>query len=177
MGDFAHLAGKPDAMTTFNVEPLAREQIHAVYPLIREAIPGLSLAAWLRFARGTTGAKRNIQSGIMVARRDGRGFPSGLFCFRVERDPAFDKILVAEHFVALDLLAPSEVIDALVGCLDSLGKRLGCNAVRSVVHGPDIEGGLISAGHEAVGSLLGKALAAKGIAPEGIAAVPERGFA
>ena len=151
-------------MTTFTVEPLARDQIHAVYPLIREAIPGLSLASWLRFARGTTGQKRNIQAGVMVARRDGRDFPSGLFCYRVERDPALEKILVAEHFVALDLLHPADVIDALVGALDGLGKRLGCHAVRSVVHGPEVEGGLLSAGHASVGSLLGKALAESGIA-------------
>lgn len=150
-------------MTTFAVERLGRDQIHAVYPLIREAIPGLTLQAWLRFARGATGQKRGGQSGVVVARRIGRDYPSGLFCYRVERDPALDKVLVAEHFVALDLLHPAAVIDALVHELDELAARLGCTAIRSVVHGPEVEGGLISAGHAAVGSLLGKALADNGI--------------
>ena len=58
-------------MTPFSVEPLARDQIRAVYPLIREAIPGLSLTAWLRFAQNATTARRGGQSGIIVARRPG----------------------------------------------------------------------------------------------------------
>jgi len=159
-------------MTSFIVEPLPREQIRAVYPLIREAIPGLSLAAWLRFAQGAMGgrtagamggrataARRGNQSGIIVARRQGHGFPSGLFCYRVDPDPALGKVLVAEHFVAVDLLHPADVLAALVDELDALGKRLGCKAVRSVVHRPEVEGGLAQAGHAMMGSILGKALA------------------
>ena len=155
-------------MTPFTVEPLPRAQIRAVYPLIREAIPGLSLAAWLRFAQSATGGasgascvtegRRNSQSGIIVARREGHGFPSGLFCYRVDRDPALGKVLVAEHFVAVDLLHPADILAALVDELDALGKRLGCKAVRGIVHQPDIEGGLALAGHEMVGSILGKNL-------------------
>ncbi len=145
-------------MTSFAVEPLARGQIRAVYPLIREVIPGLSLAAWLRFAQSMTSERRNAQSGIIAARRESHGFPSGLFCYRVERDPALGKVLVAEHFVAVDLLHPADVLAALVEELDALGKRLGCKAVRGIVHRPDIEGGLALAGHAMVGSILGKSL-------------------
>lgn len=150
-------------MPPFIVEPLARERIRAVYPLIREAIPGLDLSAWLKFARGVTGVRRDIRSGIIVARREGHDHPSGLFCFRVDRDPALDKVLVAEHFVAIDLLHPAAVLNALVAELDGLARRLGCNAIRSVVHRPDIAGGLTQAGHAAIGSILGKALAERGI--------------
>src|SRR6185312_11222174 len=127
-------------MTSFAVEPLSRDQIRAVYPLIREAIPGLNLAAWLRFAQGATGTRRNNQAGIIVARRESHDFPSGLFCYRVEPDPALGKVLVAEHFVAVDLLHPADVLAALVEELDALGERLGCKAVRSIVRGPDVEG-------------------------------------
>lgn len=150
-------------MQPFIVEPLSRDRIRAVYPLIREAIPGLDLSAWLKFARGVTGVRRDIRSGIIVARREGHDHPSGLFCFRVDRDPALDKVLVAEHFVAIDLLHPAAVLHALVEELDALGKRLGCNAVRSIVHRPEIAGGLTRAGHAAEGEILGKALAARGI--------------
>jgi hypothetical protein len=154
-------------MTSFIVEPLPRDQVRAVYPLIREAIPGLNLAAWLRFAQGAMGgraaaARRGNQSGIIVARRQGHGFPSGLFCYRVDPDPALGKVLVAEHFVAVDLLHPADVLAALVDELDALGKRLGCKAVRSVVHQPEVEGGLAQAGHAMMGSILGKALAESG---------------
>ena len=36
--------------------------------------------------------------------------------------------MVADHFVAIDLLEPAAVLAALVEELDSLGKRLGCRA-------------------------------------------------
>ena len=146
-------------MTSFTVEPLARDQVRAVYPLIREAIPGLSLAAWLRFAQNAMSARRAAQAGIIVARRENHDFPNGLFCYRVDPDLALDKILVAEHFVAVDLLHPDEVLAALVAELDALGERLGCKAVRSIVRGADVEGGLAQAGHASVGSILGKVLA------------------
>jgi hypothetical protein len=146
-------------MTTFCVEPLSRDQIRAVYPLIREAIPGLGLTAWLRFAQSATGARRKGHAGIIVARRESHDFPNGLFCYRVDPDPALGKILVAEHFVAVDLLHPEDVLAALVDELDALGQRLGCKAVRSIVHGADVEGGLAQAGHATIGSILGKALA------------------
>ncbi len=150
-------------MTSFTVEPLPRDQIRAVYPLIREAIPGLSLTDWLRFAQKARGGRRGGQSGIIVARRESHDFPSGLFCYRVDPDPALGKILVAEHFVAVDLLHPDDVLAALVAELDALGKRLGCKAVRSIVHGPDVEGGLAQAGHATVGSILSKVLAENAI--------------
>ena len=145
-------------MPSFTVEPLSRNQIRAVYPLIREAIPGLSLTAWLRFAQAATSPRRVANAGIIVARREHHDFPNGLFCYRVDPDPALGKILVAEHFVAVDLLHPADVLAALVDELDALGKRLGCKAVRSIVHRPDVEGGLALAGHAAMGSILGKAL-------------------
>jgi hypothetical protein len=148
-------------MTSFIVEPLSRSQIRAVYPLIREAIPGLSLTAWLRFAQSTTARRPNGQAGIIVARREQHDFPSGLFCYRVDPHPVLGKILVAEYFVALDLLHPDEVLAALVEGLDALGGRLGCKAVRSIVHHPEVEGGLTQAGHATIGSILGKSLADK----------------
>jgi hypothetical protein len=136
-------------MADFIIEVLSRDQIRSVYPLVREAVPTLDLAAWLRFARQLTGPRRAGQCGIVVARREGRPFPCGLFCYRVEDDLKLGKVLVADHFVAVDLLEPAAVLAALVEQLDSLGKRLGCRAVRSLVHGGarELEGGLYAAGH------------------------------
>jgi hypothetical protein len=131
------------------VEMLSRDQIRSVYPLVREAVPALHLSMWLRFARQLTGPRRGGQSGIIAARREGRPFPCGLFCYRVEDDLKLGKVLIAEHFVAVDLLDPAAVLAALVKELDSLAKRLRCQAVQSLVHGGarDLEGGLYAAGH------------------------------
>lgn len=136
-------------MGDFIIEALSREQVAAVYPLIREAVPTLGLTEWLRFARPLTGARRSGQSGIVAARREGRAFPCGLFCYRVDVDLTLGKVLEADHFVAVDLLDPGAVLAALVDELDVLAHRLGCKAVRSLVHGgaPEVADSLDAAGH------------------------------
>jgi len=136
-------------MPDFNIDELSRDQIRSVYPLIREAVPTLDLPSWLRFARQLTGPRRGGQGGIIAAWREGRVFPSGLFCYRVADDLKLGKVLIADHFVAVDLLDPGAVLAALVEQLDGLAKRLGCKAVRSLVHGgaPSVAGGLYAAGH------------------------------
>lgn len=147
-------------MADFIIDVLSRGQIHAVYPLIREAVPTLDLPTWLRFARHLTGSRRVGQCGIIAARREGRSFPCGLFCYRVEDDLKLGKTLVADHFVAIDLLDPGAVVAALVEELDALAERLGCKAVRSVVHGgvPEVANELRAAGHQPEASLLLKEL-------------------
>jgi hypothetical protein len=147
-------------MSGFTVTALAPDQIRAVFPLIREVMPAIDLAGWIEFARQLTNPRRGVQSGIIAARREGRAFPCGLFCYRVDNDLAQGKVLIAEHFVAVDLLDTKAVLDALVAELDALGQRLGCNAVRSVVHGgtSEVAGGLVAAGHAPEASLLLKPL-------------------
>jgi hypothetical protein len=141
-------------MADFIIEVLSREQSRSVYPLVREAVPTIDLSTWLRFARRLTGKRGGGQSGIIGARRKGRTYPSGLFCYRVELDLKLGKVLIADHFVAVDLLDPAAVIAALVEELDRLAKRLGCQAVRSLMHGgaPGLECGLYAAGHRPEGA-------------------------
>jgi hypothetical protein len=149
-------------MADLVIELLSREQIRSVYPLIREAVATIDLSTWLRFARQLTGPRRAGQCGIVTVRRERRTYPCGLFCYRVEDDLKLGKVLTADHFVAVDLLEPAAVLAVLVGELDVLAKRLGCEAVRSLVHGsaPTIAGGLYAAGHRPEGAtpLLKKVL-------------------
>jgi hypothetical protein len=147
-------------MPAFTVRALAPDEILSVYPLIREVTPGVGLSAWIEFARRLTGRRRS-SAGIMAAWRDSRPFPCGMFCYRVDKTLGQGKVLTAEYFVAVDLLDPKGVLEALVAELDTLGHRLACSAVRSVVHGgePEVAGGLAAAGHAPEASLLLKALA------------------
>ena len=62
-------------MADFIIEALSRDQIRAVYPLVREAFPPLDLSTWLRFARQLTGPRRGGQCGIIAARREGQDLP------------------------------------------------------------------------------------------------------
>ena len=149
-------------MSNVTTEILPPEHFRSAYPLIREALPSLDLQSWLRFARQTAAARKAGRAGIIAARRTGRTHPCGLFCYRVDHDLEQGRVLIAEHFVAVDLLEPEVVLAALVAELDALGRRLGCNAVRSLVHGtaPDVSGGLTDAGHTQAGTLLFKSLPA-----------------
>jgi hypothetical protein len=87
-----------------------------------------------------------------------RSRPPAPFSIRaLDPDPALRGILVAEHFVAMDLPHPGDVLAALVDGLDALGKRPGCKAVRGIVHRPEVEGG-----HAMIGSILGKPVSEHG---------------
>lgn len=147
-------------MTGFTVGPLDARDARAVFPLIREASPTVALPRWLSYVRQVTSGRLAGQAGIVVARRVGRPYPCGLFCYRVENDLERGRVLTADHFVAVDLLDPAAVLDALVRELEALGARLGCSAVRGVVHGQqtDLAGGLSAAGHALEASLFGRLL-------------------
>ncbi|HLY55308.1 MAG TPA: hypothetical protein VKS60_07105 [Stellaceae bacterium] len=143
-------------MTTLATEPLRATDIRPAYPLIRSALPDLSPARWIAYARR---AQRSSTNGIMVV-RGARPFPVGLFCYRVERDLAQGRVLMAHHFVALELREASPITAALVKGLDRLARDLGCDAIHSVLHGPEdaMAACFEGAGHHRAASVYAKTL-------------------
>jgi hypothetical protein len=139
-------------------EDLPPAQAGTVFPLLREAIPGLQLQSWLRFARRVTAARRAGHSGIMVVRRTPRPMPCGLFLWRRDEDLAHGAVLVAEHLVAIDLLDTEPVMAALVAELERLAQRLGCGGIRTMVIRPDAPFAtrLLAAGHASQGAAMWK---------------------
>jgi len=137
---------------------LAPEQVRVLYPLVREAVPGLELKTWLQFARRIGNPRRRDQEGIIVVLREHRLMPCGLFFYRRHADLEHGEMLVAEHFVAVDVLDPAPVMNALVTELDRLANRLGCNAIRTVVLGATSAAAtrLTEAGHRPAGAMLFK---------------------
>ena len=142
-------------MPGITVTPLAAEQIETVYPLVREVVPNLDRASWRRHARRVLGAGR---AGVMVAQRDGRAHPCGMFCYHIEQDLDGASVLVAKHLVALDILDPQPVLAVLVAELDALAARFGCVAVRAAVADAAVQVAavLAHAGHRREGQTLGK---------------------
>ena len=135
--DGAMQPAPPDpALSDIVVAPLAPDQIRPAWPLVRVGNPGLSLAQWLRFARRTirpAGSGKPRPHGVMVARRRGRPLLCGLVCYQRVRDIACGEVLNAGHYIALDIIDPAPVLDALVGAVEALAVELGCSAVRSMV--------------------------------------------
>jgi hypothetical protein len=140
------------------VERLRPEDIRTVYPLMREAAPSLSMPNWLNYARRLLRDAASPKKGILVARRRNLQHPSGAVCYRQERHIAYGDMLTAEHFIALDLLYPEDVLAALLAELDKIALLLGCSAIRSIVHGrrPETIDDLKSAGHHIDGVTLTK---------------------
>jgi hypothetical protein len=147
-------------MQSFTVQPLMMSQLHTAYPLIRAIIPTLELAAWSRYARRTANPRSSERRGIMVAVRAARPYPSGLFAYRKDLDPRHGTVLTADHFVALDLLDRQPVAAALITAMEAIGRRLGCDIVRAIVHhdAADVASSLLSAGHRLDGRVLHKAI-------------------
>ena len=147
-------------MSEFTCHNLLPGEAATVFPLMREAVPGLELKTWLRFARKIASPRRDTQCGIIVVQRGARPLPCGLFVYHREEDLAHGPILVAEHIVALDLLDPAPVMRALVEELDRLAKELGCTAIRAMLLGETslVATGLREAGHRHEGATLWKQL-------------------
>lgn len=145
-------------MSAFTCNNLAPDQVHTVYPLVREVVPTLDLKTWTRIARRIANPRRADQGGIRVVLRSPRQLPCGLFLYRREHDLAHGPILIAEHMVAVDVLDPQSVMSALVGELDALAERLGCSAIRTMVLGQTslAASGLYAAGHRPEGATLWK---------------------
>ncbi len=145
-------------MSVFTYKNLSPDQVHTVYPLLREAIPTLDLKTWTRLSRRLANPRRTGQAGIRVALRSPRLLPCGLFLYRREHDLTHGPILVAEHMVAVDVLDPEPVMSALVRELESLAERLGCTAIRTMVLGQAAlaASGLYAAGHRPEGATLWK---------------------
>ncbi len=144
----------------FIVEPLAKGQLLAVYPLVRHAGLGIDLKSWLRYARPLAGAARGARRGAIVARRVASKHPCGLFCYARECDLVHGHVLRAEHFVALDIVNPAEVMAALLDGLEVLSSTMGCRMVRTVVdeESADLVQTLLQAGHRTGATVLFKLL-------------------
>ncbi len=132
-----------------------------MFPLVREAIAGVTLRDWLRFAKRAANPRRAQHKGIIVVVRRPRVLPCGLFVYRRDNDLTRGAVLVAEHFVAVDVLDPEPVMTALVAELDTLARRLGCTAIRTMVLNPHslVASGLHAAGHRQEGASLWKDVA------------------
>jgi hypothetical protein len=155
-------------MSEFTCQALQIEQAATVFPLLREALPELDLKTWLRFARKALHRPAAGQCGIVVVHRQRRTFPCGVFVWRRERDLAQGDLLVAEHFIAVDVLDPEPVMAALVRELDVLAQRMGCAGIRTVLPGAGAlaDAGLRAAGHHVQGSTMWKPVSRK-TAPNG----------
>ena len=147
-------------MDSFVVRPLDPNQLHAAYPLIRQAAPTVDLGGWRRFAKRAADPRSAGKRGVMVAYRSGNPHPSGLFCYVKEVDLTYGTVLSASHLVVLDMFDPDGVYAALVASLEALGRQLGCKMIRCAPAGgvADAAHSFLEAGHKVDGAVFYKAV-------------------
>lgn len=151
-------------MTGIRIEPLTAARILQVFPLIREAVPQVRLEEWTRFARARTRSRGRDRIGIRVATADRNPYPSGLYCYRVETRLLSGNVLVADHFVAIDILDARPVLDRLIEDLEAIALRNECDEVHSIIRHRSTQTAqpLFAAGYHPQGMVFGKTL--KGVA-------------
>ncbi len=147
-------------MDVIRIEPLTTARVLQVFPLIREAVPLVRLEEWIRFARTRTSTRGRDCVGIRVATVGHNPYPSGLYSYRVDTQLLLGSVLVADHFVALDLLDARPVLDRLIADLEILATRLNCNEVRSIIQYRSTQAAqpLFAAGYHPQGMVFGKTL-------------------
>jgi hypothetical protein len=149
-------------MQSVTVEPLVLSQLRAAYPLIREAVPAVDLAAWSRFARRIASPRLAHRSGILVATIQSRRYPSGLVTYKKDEDLRYGHVLTAGHFSAFDLLDRQPVAAALIVAMESTGRQLGCGMIcwNLRPEAANLVPSLLSTGHHLAGTVLYKTVGA-----------------
>ena len=129
---------------------------------MRRAVPDLTPQSWIRYARGMVGRGGHATKGVLVVRREGSTHYCGAVCFRRVPDIRLGAVLIAEHFVAMDLLYPEIILLALLRALDDMASSLRCGGVRAMAYGanPHLANQLQTFGHVSGGTFLARAVSA-----------------
>lgn len=114
----------------FTVKPLPAGRIDAVFPLVRAAMPGLTLAQWRQFAAdAATPTESAIAPGVLIVENE-RGYIQGFCTFRLQRDLRHGTVVAVDDLVVLDLVNGEAAAVALVHALEERARQLGCGAVQ-----------------------------------------------
>lgn len=127
--NFSHKKIKP--LRSFNIHPLAPERVFLAYPLVRSAMPDVTLENWTAFADEFLDETRNQpQRGILTVDNES-GVIIGLVAYHCRPDLEHGRILVVDHLLAFELLDRRGVAEMIVEALEAEADRLGCQAIRT----------------------------------------------
>ena len=120
-------------MRTLTTRHLTFERIPQAYPVITMAMPELSFDAWCSFAKAQI-AEDEPPRGIVTVDSE-QDYIVGLGAYRLERDLHDDRVMIANHFVAVDLIRREVVAETLANELESVAKRHRCSALHTHLPG------------------------------------------
>ena len=109
-------------MRNLETRPLTPERVAQAFPLIQTALPAVTFEEWSDFATPLASPAGQATSGVVTVISE-QGFIVGLCCYRVERNLHHGAVLMADPFVALDLLDLKAVARALADAIESLARE------------------------------------------------------
>jgi hypothetical protein len=116
------------AMRRLQVGSLAPEEVERAFPLVQAITPEVSLNEWTNCAKWFLGPGA-MPSGILCA-KDEQGYLAGLCCYRVLDVVDQGRTAVADRVIALGLIDPIPVADALIQGIEKEAEQLDCDTLQ-----------------------------------------------
>lgn len=116
-------------MSKLRVSPVADDELPEAYPLVRCSLH-IGLGRWLAFAR----ALSSIHGGVLGARAGGGCF-YGVATFIPLPDLRYERMLIGEVVVAIDLSGAGQTRAALCTGLEEIAARLRCRELAMLGNG------------------------------------------
>ena len=110
-------------MPIFSVVDMDENSFSAAYPLVRTAIPDVSVEQWLDYAR-----KIRMRGGLLGLMGP-QSTLFGLLTYRAEESLRHGKIFVVDNFLTFELNRAAPGRQALCDAAEALARKQGCNAI------------------------------------------------
>ncbi len=126
-------------MRSLETQPLTPGRVAQAFPLIQIAFPEVSLEDWRAFATPPASAQSQTNGGIITVVSE-QGYIVGICCYRVAQDLQHGNVLMAEHFLILDLFDQQAVVHALADAAESLARERRCTAIHTSLPETEVKG-------------------------------------
>ncbi len=99
----------------------------------------MSLEDWRDFATPPARAQGQVAGGIITVVSE-QGYIVGLCCYRVTQELLHGAVLLANHFLILDLFGQQAVVRALADAVESLARERRCTAIHTSLPETGVKG-------------------------------------
>lgn len=116
---------------TLTARFLDRRTIDNAYPLVRNIVPGMTVARWTRFVRRHLVARSpDWPRGVMTI-QNATGCILSLFAFEVRADLHESRIFYMDNIMIPDMPGRATICASMIGAAERLAEMNGCSAIRA----------------------------------------------
>ena len=117
---------------SYRIKALKRENAAMAYPLIRSAMPTITLEDWLAYTdwHAQPTELREPSTGIMTL-ENSRGYIHGLFSFCTSYGLGAGPVLNVDHFIAIDTGDRAVAVTRLIDAMEDLAQHNGCTVIHT----------------------------------------------